>query len=1182
MTNSAISGVHSNAYNFLSFINSGVDPRTGTYSCSLSLSSLLANALSGPSLPLSLGFNATQTSSTGFGRGWSMQFSSFNRRTRKLNLSTGASHMAVVSDGAFVISDKKVNDLKTSRSGADLLVEHKSGVLEVLSNPGGQWDEWLVSRIYSPEGRVISLSYGFHGGRRYLMEIRDESQRLLAASVNGTSTSPEIILWPDSAANKLVFRLGLQNNELTRITLIAGNDAPVSWRFSYETFNGLRLITRLEQPTGGIDQIAYRASALRLPSGAPVSALPAVSSHTSFPRANQPPITREYSYSLRNYLGYGSNARWRNDGDNLYQAIGNYEYESNEDLVLGSGSSKRTIRRTKRVYNRFHLQVEETVNQNGKTVRSRTQYHERPGLRFEDQPGNFQLPARVDVEYFDTAAPSVVRRETTLTRYDDFGNLLEKVSPSGITEVFDYYPASASDGCPADAFGGVRWVRQKTIAPAADRAPAPALITRYRYTDFPSASADRNRFIALVQETVLQHGQDAPVMVVARQYETNPESPFFARVTRKIETVEGMDTVLYYRYDLRDGTLCTHTNVTAQDGTGSTQSIWQNILTGSEVKAVEPLGVAIETVHDRLGRKVSERLAPQTPSQALKTYSYRLADKLTDPIQTTSVAPNGAVMLTRLDGMGRKASVEVQDVDTAGQPMRAIYSATYDALGQLTEEANTDWLEGKPYRLLTRHTYDDWGNRSATIGPDGVINHDWHDPVRLTQTQGIDKAGSTVTTKNVFGKSDKVERFDRNGKSCGATRYLYDGFGRCVQQTDPYGRHTRFAYDFADRLVMTQLPDGTRIRKAYVAHSTEDLATDIWVNDYLAGHRKFDGLLRVTSITVGGRTETFTYEGAQPKPATHVTASGKVIAYKYDPTLNNQMTERSVATNSNLSVRLEYDSTHGKLIQASSPASQQRHDYLPSGQLKGSQWREGQTRLDTVQRHSLNGLPLEYVNAAGVKQITHYDEHCRLARVEQGSVNATYTYDRHGRVSKIETVDDQSKRTLITQLEYDDFGREVRRVLTVDENQPEELSQLFNEIDKLVRRTLKRGNTLLRDERFGYDLRGRLERYQCSGDYLPVDSAGKGITCQTYLFDALDNIRQLKTVFAGGEDIATYEYGYPDKTQLSRVLHSHPDYAAQQAVFTYDADGNQLNDERGRRLIYDDVGRLASVAQEQP
>lgn len=1173
--------IHSHAYNFLSFVHAGVDPRTGTYSCSLSFATLLANELSGPSLPLSIGFNALSADNSGFGQGWSLSLSRYNRVTRKLNLASGASHFANTAPGLFVIPDKKVRDLKTTRVGDELFIEHTSGLLEVLSNPSLNWDEWLVSRIYSPEGRVIHLTYAVVAGQRLLREIRDENQTLVTVtSPAGSVQVSSITLWPDSPASKLVFRLQQQNKELIKITLQPDSGASASWRFAYQTTNGLRLISRLESPTAAVERITYRASALRLPSGAPVNALPAVSSHTSFPGSNQPPITRQYSYSAKNYLGYGSNAKWRNDGDNLYQATGNFLYESNEDLVVGSGSTKRTIRRTKRVYNRFHLQVEETVNQNAKTVRNRTLYHEKPGLKFTDQPGNFQLPAKVEVAYFDAATPDIVRYETTLTEYDDYGNLLKKVSPTGITEVYEYYPVGESDGCPADAFGAVRWLKQKTLIPALDRAPAPTLITRYRYTDLPSASPERGRFLATAQETVLQAGQTAPLMVIARHYETDPKSKFFARIKRRVETIEGLDTVIDHRYEINNGALCTHTTLKGQDGTNSTKAVWQDALTGMESKNVDALGVAITSRHDSLGRKTMEIVAPDTPSQAARSYGFTLADKLNDPVETWAITANGAKTLTRLDGLNRKSSVEIQDVDAVGQPMRAVYSARYDALGQLVEETSTDWLDGKPHVLSTKHNYDDWGNRCASIGPDGVLTHDRHDPIKITQTQGADYTGKTVVTKNAFGKDDTVERFDRNGKSCGITEYLYDGLGRCVQQTDPHGRVTRFAYDFADRLVLTRLPDGTRIKKAYVRHSTENLATHIWVNDYLAGERTYDGLLRVTSITVGGRTERFTYSGAQSNPAMHVTASGKVISYKYDPALNNQTIERDISGNSNLSARYRYDGAHAKLIQASSPGNQERREYSPSGQLKGNKFGEGLVQIDTVQRSSLNGLALQYVDAAGVKQITHYDPLCRIALVEQGSFKARYSYDSLSRVSKIEVLDTQSNRTLTTQLDYDDFGREVRRELTVGSNQPEELTQRFNETDKLTRRTLKRGNTVLRDETFAYDMRGRLEHYQCSGEHPPVDAGGKAIISQTYVFDELDNIRQLKTVFAGGENLATYEYQNLDKTQLSRVRHSHPAYAVQQAVFTYDRDGNQLNDGQGRRMNYDDLGRLASVAQE--
>jgi YD repeat-containing protein len=1181
MASPAAEGVHSNAYNFLSFIRSGVDPRTGTYRCSVSISDVLANALSGPSLPLALVFNPLQSSNIGFGTGWSMQLSSYSLKTRKLNVSTGATYQAYVSDDAFVVTDKKIRDIKTKRQGDHLVIEHKSGIVEVLSKPGSSRDEWLVSKIYSAEGRSIRMSYGVRAGRPFLSEIHDETQRLLVVTVQGASAA-SIELWPDNPEKKLRFSLSIQNNDLRKITLhLQSEDVSPCWRFEYRTVNGIRLIAELQLPTGGVERLQYKTSALKLPSGAPIGALPAVSAHTAIPRLNQPGITREYSYSSKNYLGYGSNAPWSTDADNLYLRPGNYQYESTEMLILGSGTTRTVVRRTHRRYNRFHLLVSETTNQNGKVVSQITQYNEKPGLTFDQQPANFQLPSQTETLYYDTATPDIQRKEVTLTEFDDYGNPLKKVSPSGITELFEYYPIGASDGCPADSFGVVRWLKQKTVMPAADRAPAEPLITRYRYTELASASAARDSFIALEQESVFQGAQSTPVNIISWQHERDTSSLFFGRITRKTETMQGIDSTYTYRYEADDGVLKTHATLTCGEATSS-KCCWNDPLTGQEVRSEDPTGVVIETAYDRLGRKVLETVAPDTPNQARKMYSYSLAAELGDVAQTLFVDARGAATSTRLDGLGREVFVEVQDLDHEDKPMRAVYSATYDGLGQLVQEVRTDWLAGEPNALVTTHLYDDWGSRSASIGPDGVLTHDRQDPVSLSRSQWCEGAGKTITTKNAFGKDESTERFDRLGNAYGSTRYVYDGLGRCVQKTCAQGHITRFTYDFADRLLTTELPDGTLIRKEYVQHSTQDLPTRIWVNDYLAGERTYDGLLRIDSETVGNRTQTFTFEGAQPNPATQETPSGTVIEFKYEPALNNQVIQRDVVGNESLSARFRYDSTHAGLILASSPGGQQQRVYSASGKLMREHVAEGTARFEANHQYSLNGLPLKYTAVCGEQHITRYDALCRVAEVEQGSMRVSFTYDAFGRVSKTEAVDTLNQRVFNTELAYDDFDREVQRKLTVDDNAPEALSQRFNQSDKLVQRTLTRHGLILRDETYEYDPRGRLRLYQCAGLYLPVDVCGKRILSQAYAFDALDNIRQLKTVFEGGENVATYDYQCSDKTQLSWVTHSHPDYAGQIASFKYDSDGHQLNDERGRQLVYDELGRLASVEEVQP
>ena len=61
--------IHSNAFNFLSFVAGSVDPRTGQYGLAIELPELPANQLSGPNLPLRIAFNPMNNQDSGFGVG---------------------------------------------------------------------------------------------------------------------------------------------------------------------------------------------------------------------------------------------------------------------------------------------------------------------------------------------------------------------------------------------------------------------------------------------------------------------------------------------------------------------------------------------------------------------------------------------------------------------------------------------------------------------------------------------------------------------------------------------------------------------------------------------------------------------------------------------------------------------------------------------------------------------------------------------------------------------------------------------------------------------------------------------------------------------------------------------------------------------------------------------------------
>ena len=253
--------------------------------------------------------------------------------------------------------------------------------------------------------------------------------------------------------------------------------------------------------------------------------------------------------------------------------------------------------------------------------------------------------------------------------------------------------------------------------------------------------------------------------------------------------------------------------------------------------------------------------------------------------------------------------------------------------------------------------------------------------------------------------------------------------------------------------------------------------------------------------------------------------------------------------------------------------------YFPSGRLKSEQWCRHSQIEQACYRYSLQGRLLGYSDVFGHTQQSDYDAQGRLQRVQYGTMEARLSYHVLGRLKQSIVHDQISDRKLTTTLVYDDLGREVERTLVLDGEPAQVLSQRFTVTDKLDRRTLKTGSTILRDEHYQYDARGRLTQYQCSGTQMSQDPYGKLIRSQQYQYDAWDNIIMLTTEFAGGQDIAHYSYtNQNDPTQLTEIRHSHVDYPAM-VILQYDADGNLIHDEQERSLGYNALGQLTQIAR---
>ncbi|WP_346829706.1 RHS repeat-associated core domain-containing protein [Pseudomonas abietaniphila] len=970
----ATSSVHSNAFNFLSFVEAGVDSRTGQYTCSISLPELKCNALCGPALPLRLSFNplATQLASkdrnSGFGCGWSLALSQYNPTTQMLSLSTGESFKVTGSGVQPAIREQKIESFhfyeEQGSTGPLYWVVHKSGLVEHLS-PGGPDGIALPSAIYSAQGHKIELFYEVFKGVRTLSEIQDSSGTVLR--IVRTDAAITLHLHPDVPELDARYVMALADSDERVSDLVLPTDEKARWHFEYGYFNDFLCVTQVLTPLGGTETIDHAVPGHEFPGNAR-RALPRVREHINNPGSGQPPITTRYEYSDTNFLGFGAQGLiWSDDGqDNLYKLNTPYQYTTTE--ILYDNAQKRDVRRIHRVFNRFHLLVSEETTQNDNVLLLENSYYadQNPNLSFDQQPAQCQLATEVRKTWYLRSSSANKRVESTLTEFDAYGNLLVQTLPTGIREVSSYYPKEGADGCPPDPDDFVRTLKEKRVEPAQSRhdlsvsgarrrcavkalkndfaafvqsprklgEAAPTLRSVYRYSVKPTLGSTLSEWLALDSETLLQvdSNGDIELQRTETQYIDDVNEPFlFGRKRVENVTLNGFTQTSTFEYSkpLNDTKTkrfegeyvqrIVETRSTNLDAAKKEITSEYSLLNGEPLLTRDDNDVAIRYRYDVLGRVVEEKVAPDTAYEARRLYSYVLSGAPGNQVMQESINVKDVKTRTWLDGLHRTVREERQDVDAVepgSEPAwRLTYSAEHDLLGNLAAETEYDWINGDtPY--VSTFDYDDWGEQRCVTGPDGIQQHQVNDPIALTRTEWREsaqkvKSDTTQTTQNLFEKPLRVLRTDEAGHAY-LHEYFYDGLGRSVEEYDALDRRTLYSYDAFDRMVETELADGAWVKRDYALHSREDLPVLISVNDIVLGEQAFDGLGRRVMARTGGREQTFSYLPGQNQPESVQRPSGKVIKYQYTPQLGDEPNQRVMAAST---ADYTYDVQNARLLE---------------------------------------------------------------------------------------------------------------------------------------------------------------------------------------------------------------------------------------------------------------------------
>ncbi|MHA6161268.1 RHS repeat-associated core domain-containing protein [Pseudomonas sichuanensis] len=1252
----ASSSIHSSAFNFMSFLQGGVDPRTGQYTLAVDIPTLKSHELRGPEWPLRLAYSPLNTQDSGFGTGWNLQLSQFDIASFIVSVHTGETYKvdgrskaeaSKAQGNRWSISEQKLDSFhfhELPKGGEHnrerYRVVHRNGLVEILERMETGSLAFPVE-VYSAEGHRLSLAYEksrrapehFRLASIWEGAVTTGTCLFQVVEVNDASGEGVALLYrPDAQGQALArYFMKIASARVTELHLPVGNEAgdPARWRLTYAQKMGLDCISRVMDPRGGVQEITYAETGHEFPRDPrypPRDPLPRVATHLTRPGHGQPDVEIGYSYpdGGENFLGGGLEIQWDDDGlDNLFKKPGRYRYGSTETLKSSAG--ERVIVRW---FNQFHLLVEQTTTRNGHVHAQYNEYGAKDDVNFKDQVRSCQLPVKNTTSW---TLEQQSRTEIVERGYDAFGNLAWEVQNTGVREEYQWYPAAGEPGlCPADPEGFVRHLKDKTVIPAPTaHGSAPTLRYRYRYAAFKPVTGSQQTadWHAQVEETledVSDAKKESVLQVTQQAYYDDPATASaveYGRVKSRTVTLNGLSTRTDYRYHSGPGrhaaagdeaVLVTEQTVTGHDHAElapvrKVVTYEHSMYHGEPLLTYDDQDVQIRYSYDAALRVTQETVAPGSEFEASRDYAYALCAYESDQAKQTCTSVMGVVTVTYLDGLGRatretRNHINDKDLERPYETLRL----THDSAGQVQVETLTDYLPGtlRALPLRTTFSYDDWGNRSAIARPEGAVEHTETNPIGNLDFKGLIKttwlqAGSTEeplisnwleSWLNPFEQVVAEHRRDAAGDFLTQTRD-YDGLGNCIRRIDERGNETHYAHDAWNRLISTTLPDGTQATRAYQAFSHEELPERVTVipppdrsaAPVLLARQDHDGLGRLTQITTAKRTERFEYPTGMRTPSLKMTASGDPIRYSHRAELSDNPTSISSPSEQ---ATFEYDKRHAKLILASSAEGERSFTYDWQNQLASETWQDIDGRcLQKIQSRSLHGR-LAIHSTGSPDQLlntlfTYNDQGLVNGAEITGRLKVECTHDLFGRTSMLLTSDLTSDSTARIDFEYDNQGRESKRILTKSGKPPRTLSQTWGPDGLLTSRQLKQGNTDLLLESFTYDNRSRLESHTFKGSDLPKDIQERRVMSQRFSFDELDNIvSRFSTYEDSAQEIMTFAYLPDDRCQLDSITY-HSATRTTRLEINYDDNGCQRVDIRSRTLVYDSQRRLMTVSDGQ-
>lgn len=1155
----------SNAQNFSIINNSGVDPRTGIYTCSIKIANFLSHKSVGYPISLILNYRAESIRDEGFGRGWLTSLSRFDKKSSIIYLSSGQSYKAIYNHqtSEYKIPYRKIKDLKLlySLSNNEINVIYKDGTVESIDYETG-----ALKKITSVQGLETTFHYRESDQTSKLWKITDGSGRELRIDCWSEELKTTVTQVVSGETYQTLVVDKESNGIYKRLTTLHLPDDESYITLEYEYLSNINydLLAVFSHPSGLKEILTYQNEGHSFPSGGPASKVPYVTKHRLVAGSNQPDRVTNYTYSDKNYLGFASEAAFVHGEDTLFKSRSDYEYRSVEKI-----NSTQSITR---FYNKYHLQKSIEYRHNDVLYRKEEYvYYAEMNTSIEHQPANYSfLKEKHETHYEGSESRTFIHKY----QYDDYGNqtLIREINGDQTKRV--YYTSSGEDqACPPEPNGFVAFLKEETFQPASSITTGHEQERKNVFTYQSLPRIGGGNFV------VLKH-EDNSLSRVDYVYFNNVEELTHGQLQKTSTFINDFVSRkdLSYRYTDQEAALTT--TLTTHDNLVVSTQVKHDLKSGEAVQWVDSEGVISSCLYDLLGRRTRETKAEGTDCETVVKYIYQVGDGIN---QLKIVAPTGLQSVEDYNNAGKVIKTKKSDLN--GQ-LIILSDLSYNSLGQLIEQQEFDNFSTSS-SMVTKYEYDARGNLSKITHPEGRIEVIKQNPIKMTINYSIQGLLSEIRSFDLMGNLLTKELLDSHGKRLAFFQHTYDVLGNLVSSTDQKNHTVEYSYDTADRVVSTRqiYEDETlEISTKYASYSYDSLPVETCVNNKTIGLRVYDGLSRIVSEVSSSGTEKQSFFGTSPIPSSVEMADGnelQITSNKY----MKKATAYRVSGNEALNVTYRYDTKSGHLVRAENNNLITAYVYFKDGMTREEMtfFPNTSVRLFSFEQYHLSGrLDFKHDYFGNVIRYS-YDRYGRMFYIEyikkssnDESVHtfSTLNYDNYSRLVGCDTY--RGNDHLQIELELNDVGLETKRSVHLNSQLQFSLQQVYNDELQVSLKILKRDNKTT-VEKMSYDDFHRLIDYQCDGFEHPKDAFSNKIIRQQYSYDLYGNITKLITFFSDGtENICTYTYDTDDMVRLVSISNTHIHYS-KSANLTYDASGNITKDERGATYHYDALGQLNST-----